>query len=257
MKILKTILSTASCFLFSVMCAQTFFQENFNSAYFPVNWTISSKVEKTVALGKNNSGYIRFHPRYQQQYIETPLISLPAGNYVLLFNWNKSGNSNQDSVQVEVSENNGISWQTIYTIYNGNNRTWQTDSVKLENSSENIRLRWKYYSGGIFPSQYFNLDNVVLETDITTYVKQNISEISFSIYPNPNNGIFQIKLNNPTLKNGIIQIMDSKGSVIFQQAAPIVKQSLIQMDKSELSKGIYTILFQTSSDILSKNIIIQ
>ncbi len=254
---LRNTLFTASCLLYNIMSAQAIFQEDFNASYFPANWTVSPRTEKALVLGEGNSGYIRFHPRYPQQYIETPAISVPAGNYALLFDWNKAGNSNEDSIQVEVSEDNGSRWQAIYTIYNGNNRIWQTDSVTNVNRSGNIKFRWKYFSGGIFPSQYFNLDNVALVSNVPTQIKQNTSDITFSISPNPNNGIFQIRLNNPSLKNGTLQITDVKGSVVYKQLLPAVIQSLIHLDKSELSKGIYTIQLQTAAEILSKNVIIQ
>ncbi|MBK9330551.1 MAG: T9SS type A sorting domain-containing protein [Sphingobacteriales bacterium] len=254
---LRNILFTASYFLYNIMSAQAVFQEDFNASYFPANWTVSPRIEKALALGKGNSGYIRFHPKYQQQSIETPLITVPAGNYALLFDWNKAGNSNEDSVLVEVSETNGSSWQAVYTIFNGNNRTWQPDSVALNNIGGNIKLRWKYFSVGIFPSQYFNLDNVVLKSNTPTFIKQNISDISFTLFPNPNNGIFQIRLNNPALKNGTLQITDVKGSVVYKQPLPAVIQSLIQLDKSGFSKGIYTIRLQTAAEVISKNVIIQ
>jgi hypothetical protein len=257
MQAFTVILFFVSCIISTQLSAQIVFQEDFNSRDFPVNWNLSSKIEKGIWLGKDNSGYIRFHPRYQQQFIETPSINFPAGNHLLFFDWNKAGDSNQDSVHVEITENNGSSWQTIYAIYSGNNRMWQTDSVAFNNTNGTIKFRWKYYSNGIFPAQYFNLDNVVIKTTIATSIKQNVSDITFGVFPNPNNGVFQIKLNNPKLRDGIIQITDSKGAIIFQQIIPAISQSLIQLNKSELSKGIYSIQLQTPSEVLSKNIIIQ
>lgn len=113
------------------MNAQTIFQEDFNTEASFSSWNLSSKVEHALWLGKDNSKYLRFHPNFQNQFIETAGINLPAANYTFSFDWNQARQQNTDSVNLQLSIDNGTSWQTMYAIYNGNNRTWQTDSLRL------------------------------------------------------------------------------------------------------------------------------
>lgn len=257
MNLIKSIFFIIGCLCFNVLNGQSIFQEDFDAVGFPSGWNISSRVEKAVALGKENSGYIRFHPRFQQQIIESPLIPATSGNHLLRFDWNKAGNSSADSVYVELSNNIGNSWQVIYAIYNGNNRNWQTDSVSISNTGSSLIIRWRYFSGSIFPAQYFNLDNVKIERATATYLHHNTTDINFSVFPNPNEGEFQIKINNPLLKPGNLTILDIEGTEIYQQQIPLIQQFLIQIQQPSLSKGTYIIQLHTAPEVITKKISIQ
>ncbi len=237
--------------------SQVIFQENFNTAQYTSSWNVSNKVEQALWLGTENSKYVRFHPNFQNQFMQTPTINIPSGDYYLLFDWNEAQQQSEDSVNVQLSKDNGTSWQTIYSIYNGNNRIWQTDSVLLNNISGNLKIRWTYFSSGSFPAQYFNLDNVRLQKNVNTGIKNNISEFDFNVFPNPGNGLFQLKISNPKNIKGLISIFDTIGTLVFENNIPIVNQSLLQVNLTSLSKGTYVILAKTDKYTFSKNIILQ
>jgi hypothetical protein len=160
-----------------------------------------------------------------------------------------------DSVQVQLFNNN--TWHTIYAVYNGNNRTWQTDTVSFTTNQDSIKLKWNYFSSGIFPSQYFNIDNISLQKNTPTALFQNKNEISFNVFPNPSNGQFQLKISNHKSLNGKILIFSTTGALVYESILPAIPQSLVQLDLSTLSKGTYILQVLSADNLFSKSIIIQ
>lgn len=244
------------CFSF-ISKAQVLFEENFNDTTYKTNWITTTKVEQALWLGKENSSYLRFHPNFQNQSITTPTISAATGNYTLYFEWNKTGTQTPDSVQIQLSLNNGSSWQTIYALYDGNNRTWQKDSVALDNINSNFKIRWNYFSSGSFPSQYFNLDNVSIIKNISTSIRNNTNNIDFSVFPNPAHDVFQLQLRNPMLQHGTLSIYNMLGDLVFHKNLTPIMQTLHQIDVSNFSKGAYSIQVQFGDEQVEKTILVQ
>jgi len=75
-----------------------------------------------------------------------------------------------------------------------------------------------------------------------------------TVFPNPSNQLFTIRLNNPLL-NGIIQLIDTKGSVLVQNRFNGV---MMQFDRGELPAGIYIIkvVDEIGQPVLMKSIVI-
>ena len=237
--------------------SQIIFQENFNTAQPDSSWMVSAKTEQALWLSEDNSKYVRFHPNFQNQFIQTPNINIPSGNYYLLFDWNEARQQAQDSVNVQLSKDNGTSWQIIYSIYNGNNRIWQTDSILLDNINGNIKIRWTYFSSGIFPAQYFNLDNVSIVKNISTSIKNKTNTINVTLFPNPTSDYLQIQLKNPSLKNGIITIYNTIGKIMWQKNTTAILQTMYQIDVSNFTKDAYIIHFQFGEEQFSKTLLVQ
>ncbi|MCX6230891.1 MAG: T9SS type A sorting domain-containing protein [Bacteroidetes bacterium] len=82
-------------------------------------------------------------------------------------------------------------------------------------------------------------------------IKEN-SDNDYSIFPNPNNGIFQLKFDNIGLNDiSKIEIYNTGGEKILQQE----KSMLI--DLSTASKGVYFLKIYNNKTFLTKKIIIQ
>jgi hypothetical protein len=77
------------------------------------------------------------------------------------------------------------------------------------------------------------------------------------VFPNPNNGNFQLKIYNDKNQKGNILIYNMQGELIYQQNLPVVTQSLIQIDLSILSKGSYLLNIDANENNYSKTIILQ
>lgn len=241
--------------------AQMLLNEKFNDTSFLANWKISSNVEHAYLIGNENSRFVRFHPKYQREFIQSPSIPVSSSQYyALVFDWNEAQNSYSDSVQVQTSNDNGLTWKIIYSITKGNNRLWQTDSVSLGflASGSNISLKWLYYSSGIFPSQFFNLDNIRLVSIGTpTSIKINENYLSAFIYPNPARNNFYLQLKNVLSKAPTLKIISTTGAVIRKMSLPELPNSISEIDVSHLEKGNYIIQIETDEHQDSHSLLIQ
>ncbi len=64
-------------------------------------------------------------------------------------------------------------------------------------------------------------------------------EVPFTIYPNPNSGLFTIELSEKTTGELRIQLTDLTGRVVFSSGYNEINTYLIGVDLSGLSKGVY------------------
>ncbi|MEZ4878824.1 MAG: T9SS type A sorting domain-containing protein [Chitinophagales bacterium] len=231
-------------------------QEDFNTDDFKNTWTLSNNIEHVLAIGKDYSKYIRFHPKYQNEYIVMPNFVADGSVYQIKFDWNKARNNGLDSVQFQVSNNNGTSWQSVYSIINGNERNWIADSFSV-NLTGNILIRLLYQSTGTFPSQYFNFDNFVVDKINLTAIKTNAQVLNCSVYPNPSTNFINIKVNSQTLDSYTLQIIDNSGKIHYQQSLNSIYNILLGIDVSTFAKGNYIVNISNDKYQYSKNIIIQ
>jgi hypothetical protein len=87
-------------------------------------------------------------------------------------------------------------------------------------------------------------DNGCIDTSVcyavTVVSVANVDDLSsFSVIPNPNNGIFDIKL-PVECPNAVIRIRDISGKLIFEQSFEKLKQWHLELSKLNTS-GLYTI----------------
>lgn len=81
-------------------------------------------------------------------------------------------------------------------------------------------------------------DTIIVQ--IITGIKNNSNSIGMNIYPNPTNGMIKFTINNSTNnKQGVIQIIDAIGQVVYSDDVIIVNSSSYSFDLSNLSSGIY------------------
>ncbi|MCB9034902.1 MAG: T9SS type A sorting domain-containing protein [Chitinophagales bacterium] len=231
-------------------------QENFNTDDFKNTWTLSSNVEHALAIGKDYSKFVRFHPKYQNEHIIMPNFVTDGNAYQIKFDWNKARNNSLDSVQFQVSNDNGTSWQSIYSIINGNERNWITDSFVITLNG-NTLIRLLYQSTGTFPSQYFNFDNFIVEKINLTAIKNNAQVLNCSIYPNPSTNFINIKVNSQNIDSYILQIIDNSGKIHHQQSLNSIYNILLGIDVSSYTKGNYIVNIYNDMYQYSKKIIIQ
>jgi hypothetical protein len=78
---------------------------------------------------------------------------------------------------------------------------------------------------------------------------------TIEIYPNPNNGIFHLKLSSAS-ENSRIQIVDMSGKSVYNE---LVDDGLyaFELNNINFDNGIYYVLYHSKDGILSKKVIIQ
>ena len=86
-------------------------------------------------------------------------------------------------------------------------------------------------------------------------VNEIVNSATFNVYPNPNNGIFNISISN-SVENQTIEIKNVIGQTVYSEIASNSSENTI--DLSNLDKGVYTITLISDNGMSSaKKIIIQ
>ena len=120
------------------------------------------------------------------------------------------------------------------------------------NTRMRIRLEDSEHEGNETPcgdSKYGEVEDYTIHIDITQDVN-NIAVNNFNIYPNPNNGVFNIET---TSNNSNIKITDISGKVVFNNST---NKSFNTIDLSSVKSGIYFIEVSNNEGRSIKKIII-
>ncbi|MES2619513.1 MAG: T9SS type A sorting domain-containing protein [Bacteroidota bacterium] len=80
---------------------------------------------------------------------------------------------------------------------------------------------------------------------------------AFTVYPNPNNGVFDIKLNAGKRANGQIAVIDITGRTVFNQPLDVIGLYNTTVDLSQFAKGIYTVQLRTTEGFAAKTISVE
>jgi hypothetical protein len=80
---------------------------------------------------------------------------------------------------------------------------------------------------------------------------------ALSLYPNPSNGVFTLKLNAGKRINGEITVTDCLGRTVFAQPLDAAGLYSTTIDLSNFSRGIYTVQLKTAEGFASKNISVE
>ncbi|MES2619514.1 MAG: T9SS type A sorting domain-containing protein [Bacteroidota bacterium] len=80
---------------------------------------------------------------------------------------------------------------------------------------------------------------------------------ALSLFPNPNNGIFELRLNAGNRVNGEVVVVDVTGRKVFAQPIDVMGLYNTTIDLSGFSKGLYTLQLRTAEGFASKSISIE
>jgi hypothetical protein len=80
---------------------------------------------------------------------------------------------------------------------------------------------------------------------------------ALSVYPNPNTGLFEVRLNAGGRVNGEMVVIDLTGKKVFAQPLDVAGLYSTTVNLSDLAKGIYTVQIRTSEGFASKNVFIE
>jgi len=88
----------------------------------------------------------------------------------------------------------------------------------------------------------------------TLGISGNEKNFSFNVHPNPNNGVFQVNLDNVINENVTIEIIDILGNIVYQG---FLNSSTQFINLSSQVPGIYLMKIKNEGLINSARIIIQ
>jgi photosystem II stability/assembly factor-like uncharacterized protein len=94
---------------------------------------------------------------------------------------------------------------------------------------------------------------------ISTSVSNNtIENNNINLYPNPNNGLFEIKFNGINVKSNSIsiQVTDIFGRVVYQTSNQTISKSPISIDLTNQSNGVYYVIINDGNKPCVKKIVL-
>jgi len=148
-------------------------------------------------------------------------------------------------------------------IYQNENNVWTAGAnnsihgntgdrlgTSLELTADGSMIAVGSYHGGTAGVVWSGTAKVYQNT--TTLSTQELSKESISIYPNPTNGVLNLKLTNNNTSQ--VFIYDVTGKVIYKRQFPIERNQL-QIDISSFKNGMYFMKIQEGNSILSTKIV--
>jgi len=196
----------------------------------------------------------------------TTALNVSAAPIVLISYWYKHTIDILDNAYVEVSTDNGATWQSA-KFYNGTVSIWTRDIIDITSlaaGSTSMKIRFSMVSNGTLPADGIYIDNIKIVTynAIPTGISGNVqTPSSYSLsqnYPNPFNPKTVISYQLVAGNNVSLKIFDMLG----KEVATLVNEKQnagsysISFDGSNLSSGMYYYKLETGSFTDTKKMIL-
>lgn len=92
--------------------------------------------------------------------------------------------------------------------------------------------------------------------DACTGINQQTGMVGVSIYPNPNSGNFMVELNAARISTVDIQIMNSFGSLVFEETGLQINGKFMKNFNMNLKSGIYFLVIRSGSEKTMQKLLI-
>ncbi|BCY27932.1 T9SS type A sorting domain-containing protein [Flavobacterium okayamense] len=184
---------------------------------------------------------------------------------------------NWDIVYVEYTTDFGANWNVLGTMganwynsdrtvatagndcYNCPGAQWTGTNTTNTNyfyplnsliGEPNVIFRIVFHSDESVNQLGVNIDNFVITGTLS---EQNFNTNEFFVYPNPSKGIFNISFSNEVPES--IEIFEVTGKKVFSSDKLNIEGSIVKLDLTNLSSGIYFVKIQSNDKQLVKRII--
>jgi len=222
-------------------------------------WTVdSTHGYSTPACGKM-SGYLAGNLVNEDWFYSPPLDFTNYTNPV--FSFMSAYNYAGDPLVVKISTNydgvsdpNTASWTDLAaTLSPGGWAYTPSGDIDISGySGNNVRLAFKYTSSATAASTW-EIDDLLI-TGVRLVGVQEINSNEFSIYPNPSQGIVNLKFSNTEKKQ--IEVYSILGNSVYSETT---SKGSVQLNLTDLNKGVYFIKIsdQNGSTLITKKMILQ
>ena len=203
---------------------------------------------------------------YDLTNITSPVLKFDLA-FDLEFNW--------DILYVEYSTDGGNNWNVLGTSFDpnwynsntlpggncyncpgaqwtGTNATLQEYSYDLSafGGESNMVFRFVFHSDQSVNQEGVILDNLSVEGTLSA---EDFNSNSFNVYPNPSNGIFNIKMRN-NISEFEFEVIDITGKTIITKNK--VLNNSYQLNLSSFSSGLYFINISVDDQTSTKKLIL-
>ena len=216
----------------------------------PIGIVLDSAYRGTSAAVTNLSGN---YNSSETSYLETACISSSqvGRTPILSFYINHISEPNFDELILESSIDDGATWQKVNAGITSSN--WYVNSsswngisngwIKVENSLDGLaaqsdfKLRFVFTSDASGNREGFAIDDFEIYYANPVSVAENTIKSNVELYPNPNNGNFNLNVSNE-LVGKQYQVFDIKGGLVKQAR---IDTPNAQIELSHAEKGVYFI----------------
>jgi len=235
-----------------------------------INWTVdangtpsnntgpSSAIEGDFYIYVEASGNNVGFPN-KRAILNSPCFDLSGQSTATFsFNYHQFGSTNMGTITLEASNNDGSSWDTVWSSSGNLGNSWQSASVDLSSyvGDDGLRLRFNRVTGTTWQAD-IAIDNVSLTTNSTEVLVRNVGSqdvikgISdqLILYPNP------VKGETLYLETNMTRVSYR----IFNVSGQLVGQGELagnRIDIGRLESGIYRIqLISEKQRIITKQFV--
>jgi hypothetical protein len=132
-----------------------------------------------------------------------------------------------------------------------------TQSIVVDTTGM-IQDEKKIWVDVINPSQCASSDTIIISFKECTGIDELANNLSFVVYPNPNEGLFTVKFNTPAEVKADLEIVNAAGKVMFNVPEMKIHQGMTyDLDLRNLSAGIYSLRVMVNGKIHQSKVIIQ
>ncbi|MDG1334121.1 MAG: S8 family serine peptidase [Crocinitomicaceae bacterium] len=247
-----------------VVATATPFEEDFQATGFlPVGWTLNNpdnddtweEVSVTGASGASTDAAFVNNYAYnavgEEDYIETEIFYIDGGMAMLSFDLAKVQYSNtyKDSLAVQISDDCGATWATIYAKGSGTLETantvtsnwspgsandWRNETVDISSYlGENVTFRFINITG-YGNSTY--IDNINVMSDLS--IGEN-DQVHFSLYPNPTNGTATLAISNQLDDDSKVVITNQLGQTLEVLPSSALLGNEVAINLTSYQRGVY------------------
>jgi len=110
-----------------------------------------------------------------------------------------------------------------------------------------------FAAGGFSPGDSGNGFARIFDIE-TVGIFENESTLPINLFPNPNNGTFQVQLHDLINDNTTIRVLDLLGNIIYQE---VLNSPSLIIDLNNQDRGVYIVQFQNGNVSSNNRIVIE
>ncbi len=182
-----------------------------------------------------------------------------------------SGHSSIDSVFVEVyalpnielGADTSICGSVTWTLDAGNPGStylWSTGETTqtIEISTDGVYETIEYMVAVTNENTCTNASGIIIEWVNCTSIDELSSNVSLSVYPNPNNGEFSLQLNASKDEVVDVMVVNELGAIVYSKGEINLRDVVtLKINLKEKAAGIYSIVVRSDKGMINKKIVVK
>ncbi|HRF77669.1 MAG TPA: T9SS type A sorting domain-containing protein, partial [Chitinophagales bacterium] len=145
----------------------------------------------------------------------------------------------------------------------GTNYPYNVDGLISITNSSFDESRWYYfYDWHVTGNSVFACPSERTGVEVEVKVCTGIGEVSslnaFNVYPNPNQGMFNVELNSSPVDAVEVSVLNVTGQEVYSKLLNNVNGTVnIPVDLSDNAAGVYVVKITSNGNAVSKNVVVE